>query len=46
MSGGPGGADEAGEDQMRGVPTPPQPTQAQGEAQQAKEEEEEEEVRV
>lgn len=42
MSGGPGGAGEDGEDQMRGVPTPPPATQAQSEAQPAEEEEEEE----
>lgn len=45
MSGGPSGAGEDGEEQMKDVPTPPPATQAQGEAQQAKEEEEEEEVR-
>lgn len=45
MSGGPGGATEDGEDNMRDVPTPPPAAQTQSKARQAKEQEEEE-VRV
>lgn len=44
MSAGADGGDEDGEDQMRGMPTPPAATRAQSEAQQAQKEEEEEEV--
>ncbi len=45
MSGAADGADEDGEDQMKGVPTPPPATKEEREAQQAEKEKEEEEVR-
>lgn len=42
MSGAPGGDDQDGEDQARGMPTPPPANQAQAGAKQAEQENEEE----